>query len=77
MSKQTTTSQIAAAIDEGWLSGGSFLNSIIAGTLLGYLLDRWLDTTPWLVITGVVLGSYTGFVHLWRQIKQQDQTVDH
>lgn len=74
--QQTPTKQIAAAIDDGWLSGGSFLNSILAGTLLGFLLDRWLDTSPWLIIAGVVLGSYAGFVQLWRLMKQQDQTGD-
>ncbi|MFQ5570781.1 MAG: AtpZ/AtpI family protein [Rhodothermales bacterium] len=32
----------------------------------GYLLDRWLGTTPWLVIAGAVLGMVAVFVHLFR-----------
>ena len=39
------------------MQAGSFLNSVLAGTLLGYVLDLWLGTEPWLVIIGIVLGS--------------------
>ena len=74
--QQSTTTQIAAAVNDGWLSGGSFLNSILAGALLGYLLDMWWGTDPWLVVTGIVLGSYSGFLKLWKYMKEQDKPVD-
>ena len=31
---------------------------------LGYALDRWLATSPWLVLTGLVLGIVVGFYAL-------------
>lgn len=68
----TPTTHIAAAVNDGWLTGGSFLNSILAGALVGYLLDMWLGTDPWLVVTGIVLGSYSGFMRLWAFMKAQD-----
>jgi ATP synthase protein I len=27
----------------------------------GWLLDRWLGTSPWLLVAGIVLGSVVGF----------------
>ena len=69
MKQETATTQVTAAVNDGWLKGGSLLNSVLAGALLGFLLDRWLGTGPWLVVTGVVLGSMSGFVVLWYQIK--------
>lgn len=59
-------------LQSGWIATGSFLGSILSGTLLGYLADRWLDTRPWLVITGFLLGSYSGFMRLWEYSKSQD-----
>ncbi len=68
----TNTSQVHSAVNDGWMRGGSFVSSIIAGTLLGYLLDMWLGTEPWLVIIGIVLGSYAGFVKMWDYMKKLD-----
>ncbi len=73
MKQDTTTKQVHSALNDGWMHAGSFLSSIISGTLLGYLLDRWLGTDPWLVIAGILLGSYAGFVKMWDYIKKMDE----
>ncbi len=31
---------------------------------LGYAVDRWLGTSPWLLISGLVLGIVVGFYAL-------------
>ncbi len=72
MKQESSTKQVHSAVDEGWVQAGSFLNSILAGALVGYLLDLWLGTEPWLVISGIVLGSYSGFMRIWALIKEQD-----
>ena len=72
MKQESTSNQVHSAVDEGWMKAGSFLNSILAGALLGYLLDLWWGTDPWLVVTGIVLGSYSGFLRIWALIKEQD-----
>lgn len=72
MKRETTTRQIADAVNDGWLEGGSLIGSVLAGTLLGYFADQWLGTEPWLVITGVLLGSYSGFMRLWHYSKRMD-----
>ncbi len=69
---ESATEQVAAAMGDGWIQGGSFLGSILSGTLLGYLADMWLGTDPWLVVTGVLLGSYAGFMNVWQQLKKAE-----
>ena len=54
-----------SAVADGWVAGGSFFGSIMAGTLLGWLADRWLDTDPWLVVVGIIVGSVNGFYRMW------------
>lgn len=54
------------------MASGSFLGSILSGTLIGYLGDRWLDTKPMLIIVGFLLGAYSGFMRLWHLSKSQD-----
>ena len=51
-------------------------DNLYIGALLGYLLDMWWGTDLWLVVTGIVLGSYSGFLKLWKYMKEQDKPVD-
>jgi ATP synthase protein I len=44
----------------------SIIASIVSFLILGWLLDKWLNTTPWLVVTGIILGSIVGFYEFIR-----------
>jgi F0F1-type ATP synthase assembly protein I len=44
----------------------SLASTIIACLLVGWLLDHWLKTGPWLLVVGIVLGSVLGFYQLIR-----------
>ena len=39
---------------------------------LGLLLDRWLGTTPWLLVAGIVLGSVVGLYQFIRMTSRID-----
>ena len=36
--------------------GLEFAGSVLGGLVLGYYLDRWLGTSPWLVLVGTLGG---------------------
>ncbi len=40
--------------------------SVAALTGLGWVLDRWLGTAPWMLVGGIVLGSIVGFYQFVR-----------
>ena len=44
----------------------SLFASVVSGLIIGWLLDRWLKTTPWLLVTGLILGAIAGFYELIR-----------
>lgn len=72
MKQDSSNKQVHSAVNDGWMNGGSFLSSILAGTFLGYFADMWLGTEPWLVVVGIVAGSYAGFVKMWGHLKKMD-----
>jgi F0F1-type ATP synthase assembly protein I len=43
--------------------------TILAGLLVGYFLDKSLDTSPWLLITLTAAGFIGAFVRLVRWVK--------
>ncbi|HNX96144.1 MAG TPA: AtpZ/AtpI family protein [Candidatus Aminicenantes bacterium] len=52
--------------------GLMFPTSISVGFFLGYLLDGWLHTSPWLLVAGTLYGMAAGFIHLYRTVKRHE-----
>lgn len=44
--------------------------SVLTFIGLGWLMDRWLNTSPWLLVAGVVLGAVIGFYQFYRLISK-------
>lgn len=43
-------------------------SSIAVGLLMGYFLDKWLGTGPWLLLVFSLLGAASGLISLIRAI---------
>ena len=44
----------------------TLIGAIIVLGLIGYAIDRWRGTSPWFLISGLVLGLVVGFYDLAR-----------
>ena len=49
-----------------YAAGFTLVATVVAFCGLGWLLDRWLATEPWLVIAGIVVGSAAGLYQFIR-----------
>ncbi|HAF13253.1 MAG TPA: hypothetical protein DCK93_02200 [Blastocatellia bacterium] len=49
-----------------YAAGLSLFMSVAFMCGLGWLLDRWLGTSPWLLVAGVVVGAIAGFYQFVR-----------
>lgn len=49
--------------------GIELVAALAVGVGIGLLLDRWLDTTPWMLIAFFFLGSAAGFLNVYRAVK--------
>lgn len=45
-------------------------SSIAVGLAIGYLLDRWFKTEPYLLLIWLVLGIISGLLNLFRGIRK-------
>ncbi|MDQ3817331.1 MAG: AtpZ/AtpI family protein [Acidobacteriota bacterium] len=48
----------------------SFVISTVTMLGLGFALDRWLGTGPWLVVAGIVVGAGAGFYQFVRLLSK-------
>jgi ATP synthase protein I len=70
--------------DKNWMSDfGPFLTlglqlaiSVVVFFFLGRWLDGVFDTSPWLMIAGLVLGTAGGFVNFFRTALSIGRKVD-
>ena len=49
-----------------YAAGITLFASVVSFCALGWLLDKWLGTDPWLLIIGIVLGSAVGLFEFIR-----------
>ena len=61
---QHTAEQAAPAAGAGY----TLIGAIMLLGLIGYGIDRWRGTSPWFLLTGLVLGITIGFVQLVRTV---------
>ena len=47
--------------------------AIGVGTAIGILLDRWLGTSPWLLIVFFLIGCFAAFLNVYRTSQEFDK----
>lgn len=60
----------------GFRVGVELVSTLIVGVVIGMLLDRWLGTTPWLLMLFVVLGGVAGVMNVYRLMLPHKRTDD-
>ena len=59
-------SEVTRKSGMAYAAGLSIFFSVLAFWGVGYLLDRWLGTSPWLMVGGILLGSAVGLYEFVR-----------
>ncbi len=57
---------LAGAMSSGFRAATDMAGGVIAGALLGYFGDRWLGTSPFLLIAFLVIGTIAGLRSAYR-----------
>jgi ATP synthase protein I len=46
--------------------GTELVAAVAIGTIIGFILDNWFDTKPWLIIIFFFLGAAAGMLNVFR-----------
>ena len=64
---------------KGSLMGGAFklgtelVAAVAVGTIIGFILDSWFDTKPWLIIIFFFLGAAAGLRNVIRAANRMQE----
>ena len=53
--------------------GTELVAAVAVGTIIGFILDKWFDTKPWLMIFFFFLGSAAGILNVIKVAKKMQE----
>ena len=65
ISKQSSSSNIGAAFK----LSTEMVAAVIVGTIIGFILDNWFGTKPWLILIFFFVGVVAGILNVVRSAK--------
>ena len=65
VSKQSSSSNIGVAFK----LSTEMVAAVIVGTIIGFILDNWFGTKPWLILIFFFVGAIAGILNVIRSAK--------
>ena len=69
------TNRNMSAMSRGLRLGSEFIAAILVGAGIGYLLDLWLQTSPWLLLVMVLVGFAAGVLNVVRSAAEMNRAA--
>lgn len=70
--REKPESSYAYAAKVGFRVGTELLAGVLVGAALGYVLDLYFGTKPWLLVTFLFFGGAAGFLNVYRFVKNAE-----
>ena len=65
----------ASALAQGTRHAFEIAATTMVGGGIGWMLDRWLETGPWMLLTFFLLGVVAGFWNLMKAVNNEAKAV--
>ena len=52
-------------LDQASLMSVELISAILTWTAIGWLVDRWLGSGPWVMVAGALVGNFAGLYLIW------------
>ena len=49
------------------------VSAVVVGTIIGFILDNWFGTKPWLILIFFFVGVVTGIVNVFKSAKKMQK----
>ena len=69
----TNNNENSSFMGSAFKLGTELVSAVLVGTIIGFILDTWFDTKPWLIILFFFLGSVSGILNVIKTAKRMQQ----
>ena len=67
------SSKEASFLGNAFKLGTELVAAVAVGTIIGFILDSWLGTTPWLIVIFFFVGAAAGMLNVIRTAKRMQK----
>ena len=72
-SKTVDNSENNSSMGSAFKLSTDLVAHVAVGTIIGFILDSWFDTKPWLIIIFFFLGSTAGILNVIKTAKRMQR----
>ena len=72
-SNNTNNSGNSSSMGSAFKLSTDLVAHVAVGTIIGFILDSWFDTKPWLIIIFFFLGSIAGILNVIKTAKKMQE----
>ena len=72
-SSSSSSRETGSLMGSAFKIGTELVAAVAVGTIIGFILDTWFDTKPWLIILFFFLGSIAGILNVIKVAKRMQQ----
>mgnify|MGYP006187017965 FL=1 len=69
----TNSNENSSFIGSAFKLGTELVSAVLVGTIIGFILDTWFDTKPWLIILFFFFGSAAGILNVIKAAKKMQK----
>ena len=69
----TNNNENSSFMGSAFKLGTELVSAVLVGTIIGFILDTWFDTKPWLIIVFFFLGSAAGILNVIKTAKKMQE----
>ena len=69
----TDNNENSSFIGSAFKLGTELVSAVLVGTIIGFILDTWFGTKPWLIIVFFFLGSAAGILNVIKAAKKMQE----
>ncbi len=62
-------------LSRGLRLGSEFIAAVLVGAGIGYLLDLWLKTSPWILLVMLMVGFAAGVLNITRSVAAMNKAA--
>ena len=63
----------AASLGKALKISTELVAAVVVGSIIGFILDSWFDTKPWLIIVFFVIGITAGIMNVVKSAKKMQK----